>query len=189
MSNRRHKRKKRKAKHAPKAYRDVELMVMPFIDVFSILVTFLLTMAVFVSFGIIEVQIPFLSSEPPKKEDSDRSFEVKVEMEKDKLRIVTSYSAPPKNEQIFRYEVNEAKIAEFHRKLIDIRLQNLETDKVTFFTDDDVVYEDIIEVMDAIKLRAETDPDIPIVNAKNEKEAEALKSFLYPKVVMGSVIL
>ncbi len=189
MASRRHKKKKRRAKIAGDEYKDVELMVMPFIDVFSILVTFLLTIAVFVSFGIHEVQIPFLSSEPITKADNERSFEVKVEMEKRKLRIVTSYSRAPISEKIFRYELNTVGVEKFHKKLVDIRMSNPDTDKLTFFTDDDVVYEKIIDVLDAIKMRKENDPSLPVTTAKTEKEAEFMKKFLFPKVVMGSVIL
>ena len=60
-----------------------ELNIVPFIDVFSMLNTFLLMTAVFTAIGIIEVQIPFLTSAPPPKEELTRSLDVKVDMEKD----------------------------------------------------------------------------------------------------------
>ena len=58
---------------------------MPFVDIFSLLTTFLLFSAVFVKIGILEVQVPFLSNAaPPPDEKPSRSISVNVDMENDK---------------------------------------------------------------------------------------------------------
>ena len=51
----------RRKKRKKAAYNEIVLNIMPFIDVFSMLNTFLLYSAVFLAVGIIEVQIPYLS--------------------------------------------------------------------------------------------------------------------------------
>jgi len=87
----------RKKKVRKVKYRDIELNIMPFIDVFSLLNTFLLMSAVFLSIGILEVQIPFLTSAPPEKKEDSRSLEIKVDMEKTKIEVTAAYNKPPIN--------------------------------------------------------------------------------------------
>lgn len=180
---------RRKRKKAPKKeYQDIELNIIPFIDVFSMLNTFLLFSAVFVATGIIEVQIPFLSSAPPPKEDTERSISVKVDLAKDKIECITSWSPPPENEQKWSFANNADGIKELHARLVQVRKDNPTTDKLTFFSEDDVTWENISQVLDAIKWRAESDP---VFSSKPEGSSTAVpdKEHLFPKVVMGSVIL
>ena len=76
-----------KKKKKKLGYRDISLNIMPFIDVFSLLNTFLLMSAVFLSVGIIEVQIPFLTSAPPDKKQDDKSCSVKIDMSKETFEV------------------------------------------------------------------------------------------------------
>ncbi len=179
---------KKKKKKTVK-YKDVELNVMPFIDVFSLLVTFLLMSAVFLSVGILEVQIPFLTSAPPEKTPDERSLDVKVDMEKDKIEVTAAWSKPPVNEQKKDFKVTKEDIAAMHKFLVDIRRSSPETDKVSFFTDDDVIYKDMAHVLDAIKVRQAGDPVFAPPKATSEAEKAASAEFLFPKVVMASVML
>ena len=74
----------RKKKKRSIPYKDVELNIMPFIDIFSMLNTFLLFSAVFLSVGVLEVQIPFLSNQPPPDDPKDsRLFQVNVDVSKE----------------------------------------------------------------------------------------------------------
>lgn len=90
------KKKKRKRKE-PKA---AELNIMPFIDIFSMLNTFLLVSAAFVNIGILEVQVPFLTNAPPDKDKPTRSLDVKVDVDKEKAQLTTAWTQPPKDEQV-----------------------------------------------------------------------------------------
>ena len=177
------KKKKRKPK-----YRDIELNVMPFIDVFSLLNTFLLMSAVFLSVGVLEVQIPFLTSAPPEKKEDERSFDVKVDMEKDKIQVTGVWSKPPLNEQKRDFKVTKEDIAAMHKFMIELRRAAPDTDKVSFFTEDDVLWKDISNVLDAIKVRGPADPVFAPKGATDVQKAIAAES-IYPKVVMSSVML
>ena len=181
MSSRKKKRKKIK-------YRDIELNIMPFIDVFSLLNTFLLMSAVFLSVGILEVQIPFLTNAPPEKTPDERTLEIKVEMEKDKVDVTAAFSRPPVNEQKKSFKLTKEDIAAMHKFLVDIRRQNPDVDKLQFFTEDDVIWKDMAHVLDAIKVRQPGDPVFAPKNATQAEQAMA-SEFLYPKVVMASVML
>jgi len=181
--------RKRRRKGSKTAFSDIQLNIIPFIDVFSMLNTFLLFSAVFVATGIIEVQIPFLSNAPPPPSEKERFFEVKVDVLKDKIEVITSFSEEPVNEQKTEYPNNEAGIKEMHVKLVEIRRGNPKLDKLTLFSEDDVTWENLTEILDAVKLRIDPDPKFPILDSKNEPTAILDEQFIWPKVVMGSVML
>ena len=162
---------------------------MPFVDVFSLLTTFLLMAAVFVAIGIIEVQIPFLTSEKPDS-TPQRVLDLKVDMEKDKVTVVTSYTLPPTNEVKKEYKLNPADLEEMHLYLVGVKRKNLEVDRVSFFTDIDVKWGDMAKVLDVIKLRKYNDPIFVPKGKENDALAVAeATAYLYPKVVFSSVML
>lgn len=182
----------RKRKKHRLEYKDVELNIMPFIDIFSMLNTFLLFTAVFLSVGVLEVQIPFLSSSPPPDDPKDsRVFQVNVDVTKDQVEVQTSYTRPPEQSQKFPFPNNKEGIKLMHQKLAEVRKANADTDKATVYSDDDVNWESLAAVLDGIMLRIEGDPVFPPAkDAKNKEKAEIdAKTFLYPKIVMGSVML
>jgi len=169
-------------------YRDIELNIMPFVDVFSMLNTFLLFSAVFISIGMIEVQIPFLSNAPPpKKVEKTRDLDIKVNIAADKVEILTSWTAAPVDEKRENFPLTEAGMADMHNKLIALRRQYEDTDKVTVFSDDDVIYEKLALVLDTVKLRKDNEPQFSEKDIITGEKRPGI--FLYPKVVIGSVLL
>lgn len=182
----------RKKKKPQIGYKDVELNIMPFIDIFSMLNTFLLFTAVFLSVGVVEVQIPFLSNTPPPDDPKDsRIFQVNVDVTKQQVEIQTSYTRPPDEAQKFPFPNNAEGLKLMHQKLAEIRKQNASTDKATVYSDDDVSWESLSAVLDGVMLRLDGDPIFPPAkDAKSKEKAEnEAKVFLYPKIVMGSVML
>ncbi len=181
-------------------YKDVELNIMPFIDIFSMLNTFLLFTAVFLSVGVLEVQIPFLSSAPPPDDPKEaREFKVAVDVSKEQIEIQTSYSMAPVQEQKFPFPNNKEGLEQMHTKLAQIRKENPDTDKATVYSEDDVLWDSLGAVLDSVMLRFEKDPVFPVAkdalkgkekDPKAREKAENLaKVYMYPKVVMGSVML
>lgn len=180
----------KKKKKVELKYVDVQLNIMPFLDVFSLLTTFLLMTAVFTSIGVIEVQIPFLTSAPPDKKETERSLDLKVDMEKDKVEVIASWSQPPTNERKQTFQLKDKTWdRDMHNFLVDIKKSSPDTDKVQLFTEDDVIWKDITKALDAIKLRVKTDPQFPIKAGANAGEVAMAREFLFPKVTMASVML
>jgi len=177
----------RKKKKRSIKYKDIDLNIMPFIDVFSLLNVFLLMSAVFLSVGVLEVQIPFLTSAPPQK-DVDRTLDIKVDLAKDKIEVTTEWSKPPIDKQVKDYNVTAGDIQAMHKFLIEVRRSSPDTDKVQLFTDDDVLWKDISHVLDEIKVREPGDPVFPTKTDNPIEKAVAAES-LFPKVVMASVML
>ncbi len=178
-------KKKKRRRKEPKA---AELNIMPFIDIFSMLNTFLLVSAAFVNIGILEVQVPFFTSAPPDKSKPTRSLDVKVDVDKEKAQLTTSWSQPPADQQVTSYKLDKAGMTDLHQKILELRQKYSEQDdRLTLFSEDDVKYQALIGVIDAVKTLKETDPKLQT----KDKETGAAKPamFLFEKVVMGSVVL
>ena len=164
---------------------------MPFIDIFSMLNTFLLVSASFIGLGILEVQIPFLSNSPDVKEEPDRSLSIRVDVEEAQVTLTTQYTAEPIEKRVETYKLEEAGLERFHQDLIKLRQDVPEADKVTLYSDDEVKYDNLILVIDAIKTMKENEPPLNLRRKDGDALADsplAPKS-LYEKVVIGSVIL
>lgn len=170
-------------------YSEVELMIVPFIDVFSMLNTFLLMTAVFTSIGIIEVQIPFLTTAPPPPKEHERVIDIKVDMEKDGVEVTSEWSQPPVDQKKQKFPVTKAGAEDMHKFLVEIKRTSPDADKVSFFTEDDVIWKDMSMILDAVKLRQPTDPVFPLKPDATKGDAAMAQEFLFPKVTMSSVML
>lgn len=177
---------KKNKNHIPKVSGSFDLNVMPFIDIFSLLCTFLLFSAVFVSMGILEVQVPFLTNASPSKDQNKpkRSIDIKVEVTKETIELNTKWSMEPVDANKETFPRTDEGINDFHLKLVSYKQQDSDADKATLFVDDEIIYDDLIKILDAIKLMHIDD------NSKNSKKMdESSEEQLFPKVVMGSVLL
>lgn len=169
---------RRKKKHHVVTIQDVELNIMPFIDIFSLLNTFLLFTATFVSLGVLRVQVPFLSNATPDNKKPARSLEVNVTVSRDNIVLNSEYSQPPKEKSSSTFYASNEGIAAFHRALLALKHENPKDDLVTLYSDDDVSYEKLIEILDAIK-----------IDSTIENDGTQDNDTLFPKVVIGSVML
>jgi hypothetical protein len=109
-------------------------------------------------------------------------------MEKTKIEVTAAYNKPPINEQKREFKVDKADMSNLHKFLLELRRSNPEADKVQLFTEDDVVWKDIAMVLDAVKVRGPNDPVI-VPPGASELDKRLAAEFLYPKVVMASVML
>ena len=177
---------RKKKKRDRKEYPPPELNIMPFIDIFSMLNTFLLVSAAFVNIGLIEVQIPFLTDAPPPKEKPPRTLAIHLGIEKDKIELETRWDSPPEEETKKEYQMNETDLSRLHKDLVDLRTKYPDSDKVNVMSEDDVQYKSVINVLDTIMVRKEGDP---VFKEKKASGEEFESDFIYRKVVMAGVIL
>ena len=165
-----------------------ELNIMPFIDIFSMLNTFLLVSAAFIGLGIIEVQVPFLSNSPEVKELPERSFSIRVDIEDAEIKVTSLWTAAPIDKQLKTFKADDADILKFHQEMIALRTKVPDNDKVTVYAADTVKYELLVKSLDAIKTLKENEPRLALPNAE-ERRKLGKDAYIYEKVVIGSVIL
>lgn len=166
----------------------VELNVMPFIDVFSLLCTFLLFSAVWIAIGILEVQIPFLSNAPDPKKDQkpERELNISVAINQDKLTLESSFSLPPIEKQAVAYTNSADGIIQLHDALVKLKKQSVTTDRIKVFVDDPVLFQNVVSILDAVKF-AKPGDQIPLSTDLGSGKVES--SDLFPKVIMASIVL
>lgn len=179
-------KKKRRGSNGPGGADTPELNMMPFIDVFSMLTTFLLVSAAFLGLGMLEVQIPFLSNSSDVKDDPARMFSVRVDISDSEVKVTSLWTMAPEDKQEKTFKHDPADILNFHKEMIALRTKVPEQDKVTIYADDTVKYLQLTQVIDAVKTLKEGEPPL---NLPPIEGREAPKNMVYEKVVIGSVIL
>lgn len=163
-----------------------ELNIMPFIDIFSMLNTFLLVSAAFLGLGILEVQIPFLSNSPDLKDPPKRAFSIRVDIEVEQVKVTSLWTAAPEEKSEKTFKFDNADIGKLHQEMIDLRVKVPENDKVTVYADNEVKYEQLVKVIDNVKTLKEKEPRLNIPGEENKTGAN---TFIFEKVIIGSVIL
>ncbi len=163
-----------------------ELNIMPFIDIFSMLNTFLLVSAAFLGLGILEVQIPFLSNSPDVKDEPKRMYSIRVDLTDSEIKVTSLWTAAPEEKQEKTFKYDAADIENLHKEMMAMRIKVPEQDKLTVYADDTVKYSQLTQVLDAVKTLKDKDAplNLPPIDGK-----EVPKNFIYEKVVIGSVIL
>ena len=181
-------RKKRSSESGP----PIDLNVMPFVDVFSLLTTFLLFTATYVHIGVLEVQVPFFTNKSPASDvdkKAKRMISVNIRLTKENISIETFYDMPPEQRKSHEFDFDDQGINDMHIKLVELRAYHPDNDKVIMFVDDDVVYEDLVKVMDAVKFMNKEEPSIQKDAESNaDYDSDQASRYLYRKVVLGSVV-
>ena len=138
---------------------DEKLNLVPIMDSVFIFIFFLLMSASFLKIYEIGSPIPIISDqEPPKKQEKEPlALTLKVEANE----ITLSSGVPSKQIKKFvRQPDGQFNFEEVHMTLIDIKKQNTDEDSIIFEPMDDLPYEEIVKIMDAVRMLNKTDEAI-----------------------------
>jgi len=178
-------------KKQKKAEDSFELNVTPMLDMFSVLIAFLLLTAVFSSTGQSRVEVPFLSSKPPPPQEEldktpQKSITVTVDTATVKLEVSTTASSKAIENKT--YALDDNGLDELQARLYQLRSEEPKLDKATVMTELEVKYENLIKVVDAMRELKPGRQPIPYPEgAKPPSGVDA--DALIPKIVLGNVIL
>jgi biopolymer transport protein ExbD len=180
--------KKKKKYKAAEAF---DINVTPMVDMFSVLISFLLITAVFSATGQARVDVPFLSSRPPedqKDEDKDPPVNLTVVIQESKVELEVTGGKIGEKPETHEYQLVEAGLDELQAKVYQYRKDDLRVDTVTLLTDENIKYDKLVMVLDAVRvLKPNRDP-IP-VPADYKFPRGVDQEALIPKIIMGNVIL
>ncbi|MEN9528897.1 MAG: Biopolymer transport protein ExbD/TolR [Pseudomonadota bacterium] len=167
-----------------------DINVTPMLDLFSVLIIFLLATSVFSATGETRIEIPFLSSQPPPKQEEleknpEKTVNITIDTKTVKYQQATTASSVVKDE--IEVPLTEEGLDKIQQKIYDIRKENAKFDKVTVFTQAEVSYEKLVMVLDAVRvLRAGR---APIRYPDDYKMPSGVDpESLVTKVVLGNVI-
>ena len=180
--------KKRKKKHVILGQEEnIELNVMPFVDVFSLLCTFLLFSAVYIKTTFIPVQLPYLSNAVPTKkqeiENNKRTLTLKITIRPKILIVRTKFSQEPIDKQRKIYPLNDLGIKRFHKYLVYIKEKAPSSNKANVYVNKNINYEQLIKVLDQVRVMDKGDKLYSNSQVKNNQNQ------LFPKIIIANVIL
>ncbi|WP_408098685.1 biopolymer transporter ExbD [Peredibacter sp. HCB2-198] len=138
---------------------DEKLNLVPIMDSVFIFIFFLLMSASFLKIYEIGSPIPIISDqEPPKKEEKEPlALTMKVEANE----ITLSSGVPSREIKKFsRQSDGQFNFDEIHTTLIDLKKQHVDEDSIIFEPTDDLPYEEIVKIMDAVRMLNKTDEAI-----------------------------
>ena len=172
----------------------LEINVTPMIDMFSVLVAFLLVTAVFSTVGQHTVQIPFLSSAPPPSQavvdkDPKKVLTLIIDNQKAKLEVTMSNTSRVVESAEFSMDPNG--LDSLQAKVYSIKSADPKVDTVTIMQDTQTEYEKFISVLDALReLKANRPPLPAVLDPKADpKDIPVDGATLIPKIILGNIIL
>jgi biopolymer transport protein ExbD len=167
-----------------------EINVTPMLDLFSVLIIFLLATSVFSATGETRIEVPFLSSQPPPKQEEleknpEKTVSITIDEKTVKYQQATTASSVIQDQ--IEVPLTEEGLDKIQQKIYDIRKETPKFDKVTVFTQAEVSYEKLIMVLDAVR---ELKPGrAPIDYPADYKFPSGVdRSSLVTKIVLGNVI-
>lgn len=159
-----------------------KLNLVPIMDSVFIFIFFLLMSASFLKIYEIGSPIPIVSDQEPDKKDKD-PLALTMSLETD--AIIISTGVPSRQVQTFKRQADgEFNYNALHAYLIDMKKKHLDEDTVIFEPNGDLTYEEIVKVMDAVRVLNKTDDAI----FKTNKEGidEKLKD-LFNKIIFSNL--
>jgi biopolymer transport protein ExbD len=131
-----------------------ELLLVPMIDIFTVLVTFLLMTAVFSRITIVELDLPSAASAAP----SEPTFRLEVIVRKQGLELTNGralIAAIPKVD-------GEYDLKTLSELALSLKRDYPDADDASVLLEPDIAYDDLIQVMDAIR-----SAEVPAAAAKD----------------------
>lgn len=160
-----------------------KLNLVPIMDSVFIFIFFLLMSASFLKIYEIGSDVPIVSdAEPPKDKKDPLALTLTIEDQAMVLskglpsRVVQKFQRGPDGQ--FNYE-------ELHTVLIDIKKQNLDEETIIFEPIGDLTYEEIVKIMDAVRMLNKTDE--AIFKPNKDGIDEKLKN-LFSKIIFSNLM-
>ncbi|GAB3362311.1 hypothetical protein GCM10027431_00280 [Lysobacter rhizosphaerae] len=152
----------------------VELMLVPMIDIFTVMVTFLLMTAVFSRISIIQLDLPSASSAAP----TEPAFRLEVMVRKEGLELTNgrdTIAVLPVENGVYPLEKLSLLAA-------DLKGQHVEVDTASVLMAPDVAYDHLVQVMDAVR-----STDLATANSHGFTGTpdERGRISMFPKVAVG----
>lgn len=160
-----------------------KLNLVPIMDSVFIFIFFLLMSASFLKIYEIGSPIPIISdSEPPKPEKNPLALSLTAETN----LLTLSRGLPSRPFKTFKRQADgNFNLEELHTILVDLKKQHVTEDSIIFEPEGDLTYEDIVKIMDAVRVLNKTDE--AIMKPNKEGIDEKVKE-LFHKIVFSNLM-
>jgi biopolymer transport protein ExbD len=163
-----------------------DINITPIMNLFVILIPFLLLSAAFVKLAALDTKLPVAaadSSEEPKLaltlRITKKGYELAVMESRGKKRRASKPKLIkiPKREKAYDYD-------KLHKHLVMIKKRHPDEFQISMAPDNDTEYDAIIQTMDAVRKLGSSDPEI-IRTGTDGKKVKA--NFLFPDIVFAAI--
>ena len=164
-----------------KGISEIDLPLVPIMDAFVTLIAFLLLATSLLAVTLIDTPVPMVSNVPDNSKDKPLMLTLTIEQEQLKLSSpfnLIKAQAFPKIDKDFPFD-------KLHEALIPIKQQFPKETKIVFMPVGEVKYNDLVQLMDSVRLLTKTDPAFTV---KDENGVDKADPFLFGEVIFGNVI-
>lgn len=162
---------------------DKGLNLVPILDAVFILIFFLLMSAQFVKIYEIGSDVPIISnSEPPK--DKKKPLALTLTIDKRGFEIATGVPSR-KIKSISKNQDGNYDLNTLHDFLIDIKKNNINEETIVFEPVIDLTYEEIVKIMDAVRVLKKTDESLYI---KDRDGVDMQIKTLFNRIMFGNLM-
>lgn len=167
-----------------RAKSDERLNLVPIMDSVFIFIFFLLMSASFLKIYEISSDVPIISdAEPPKDEKDPLALTLTVETNE----MILSRGIPSRPVKTFRRDssTGEFNLDELHSTLVSLKKQYVDENSIIFEPVGELTYDEIVKIMDAVRMLNKTDDAI----FKRNKEGldEKVKD-LFSKIIFSNLM-
>lgn len=160
-----------------------KLNLVPIMDSIFIFIFFLLMSASFLKIYEIGSPIPIVSDQEPPKDDKPP---LALMMVINSNEIILSSGVPSRQIKKFaRQPDGQFNYDDIHTTLIDIKKQNVQEDSIIFEPVGDLTYEEIVKIMDAVRMLNKTDE--AIFKPNKEGIDEKIKN-LFDRIIFSNLM-
>lgn len=159
-----------------------KLNLVPILDAVFIFIFFLLMSASFLNLFEISSDVPIISSTPPKSKKVPLALTIIIRNQ----GIQVATGVPSKIRKSFgRSQDGKYDLESLRTYLFDLKKRNIRESTAIFEPKIDLLYEDLVEIMDAVRLLRPTDEDIFYKDKDGvDRKAEAL----FDNIVFGNIL-
>lgn len=158
------------------------LNLTPILDAVFIFIFFLITSISFLTISEIPSDVPLATTKEPPKKDKPLALTVRIEEKSFQLfkGVPSSLikTIPRKEDGLFDYEL-------LHTVLIDLKKAHMKEDTLIIEPTSGVIYEEIIQVMDAARVLRNTDEGL---YKKDENGLDVKLETLFGNIVFGNIL-
>jgi biopolymer transport protein ExbD len=160
---------------------EMELPLVPIMDAFVTLIAFLLLVTSLLAVTLIDTPVPIVSS---MREDSkEKPLMLTLTIKEDGLTLESAFRLI-KPMSFPKIDVNYD-LEKLHETLVGLKQQFPKDRSLVLMPVGEIKYNDIVQIMDAARLLAKTDPPFYLTG---EDGVDRPDDFLFPNVIFGNVI-
>lgn len=175
--------KKPSQRRSSRGIQEIDLPLIPVMDAFVTLIAFLLLVTSLLAVTLIDTPVPVVSTLPDEP-NKEKPLMLQLRIEPDKLILSSAFERIPKQE--FPKVDKNYDTEKLHQALVGVRQQFPKERTIVYLPAAEVKYDEIVQLMDATRLLAKTDPALPTV--KDANGVDRVEQHLFPTVVFGNVI-